>query len=587
MTGSTMKYPLLQSLLERLEADARSERPLFRGVVSDAERNQLREFLHQVEATPERPASPEEDAEDAGGGGDTPQTTEQTEYPIDETVLKHDESPDLEWMLCIDFGTAKSKAFAWRNDTEEPLDLPLGKLDQDLDDAIYSVSSSVWIEDDGRMFAGSEAVKRSALYGESVRARQRIDSIKQEISQVDPDRGFENKRLGSTLNPISSTPLTYQDAITFYLAYLTDLAATELEARAGTRYVRRRFTLPWWREAQRKWAEPFIARVLVRAQVAADTFRGRWREGIHVSEVEGVLRRAASLDDRLTWLLDRGQESGEGSASAPRVGGILEALAAASGRISKDRARGLKDRARELMLVVDVGAGTTDVSLFWRAKDGAAPVLPCGSAIKQAGDTLDTLLLEELLQRSHLGADPELERRVRDDLLRRSVRRLKERLFKTGRISERLSNDQLVELTEREFLKLEGISTFTSNIRRTVQNLLDKVHESWGAAAAPDKGSFTIILTGGGCDLPMIRDLANEQWAIGNKKVRGDLAESVPDFVADELGDEFAREYPQLAVAMGGAMPLLLDERRALKEWMGDAPTRGSIERPTGSGFAG
>ena len=317
-----------------------------------------------------------------------------------------------------------------------------------------------------------------------------------------------------------------------------------MEAKVGTRYVRRRFTIPWWKETQREWAESFIAQVLVRAQVVADTFHERWRKGIHVSEVEGVLRRAASLDDRLMWLLDRGQESGEGSASAPRARGILEALAAASGRISKDPARGL-------MLVVDVGAGTTDVSLFWRA-GGAAPVRPYASAIKQAGDTLDSLLLKELLQRSHLGADPDLERRVRDALLRRSVRRLKERLFETGRISERLSNDQLVELTEQEFLNLEGISTFTENIRRAVQDLLDKVHESWGAAAAPDKGSFKIILTGGGCDLPMIRALANEQWAIGNRKVRCRMAESVPDFVADVLGDEFAREYPQLAVAMGG-----------------------------------
>jgi len=368
MTGSTMKYALLQNLLERLEADARSERPLFRGVVSDAERNQLRELLHQVEAIPEQPASVEQDAGDAGGGGDTPRTTEPTEYSIDETVLGLDGSPEPEWMLCLDFGTAKSKAFAWKNDTEEPLDLPLGKLDQDLDDAIYPVSSSVWIDDDGLMFAGSEAVKRGALYGESVRARQRIDSIKQEISQI----------------------------------------------------------------------------------------------------------------------------------------------------------------------------------------------------------------------------DPEMERRVRDDLLRRSVRRLKESLFKTGRISERLSNDQLVELTEQEFLDLEGISTFTENIRRTVQeDLLDKVHESWGAAAAPDKGSFKLILTGGGCDLPMIRDLAKEQWTIGNRRVRCHLVKSVPDFVADELGDEFAREYPQLAVAMGGAMPLLLDERRALEKWAGDAPKRGSVERPPGSGWTG
>ncbi len=587
MAGSR-KHPLLCSLLDRLEADARSEQPLFSRVVSDAERRELRELLGELDGTPGPPAAPEAGQQEETGTVSAPELGGTTGYEIDETVIGLNASPRPEWMLCLDFGTAKSKAFAWRHEEHgdvEPLDLPLGKADDDLDGAIYSVNSSVWIADDGLMFAGSEAVKRGAQYGESgVQARQRIDSIKQEISQIDSDHGFENKKLDSTLNPIASVPLTYQDAITFCLAYLTDLATTEVEARIGTRYITRRFTLPWWRNSQRVWAEPFIARALVRAELVADTFRGKWREGIHVSDVKDVLRRANDHDESLMWLLDRGGDSTPGSTSTRHTGGRLEALAAASGRVWKDYDRGL-------MLVVDVGAGTTDVSLFWRVQNiqakRAFPVLPCGKAIRQAGDTLDSLLLKELLQRANLGTDPDLERRVRDDLRRRSVRRLKERLFKTGQISERLPNDQVVELTKDEFLELEGISIFAANIRAAIQDLLTGVHESWGAAGARDKGFFTLILTGGGSDLPMIRDLANEQWTIGGKKVRCRLAKSVPDLIADELGAEFAQEYPQLAVAMGGAMPLLLDERRALREWMGDGRAPGSVEQPPGAAWAG
>ena len=297
-----------------------------------------------------------------------------------------------------------------------------------------------------------------------------------------------------------------------------------------------------------------------------------WQEGIHVDQVKRSVRDAAAYDSQLAWLLEPASRDG-----------VLEALATASGRIWRDH------EARELMLVVDVGAGTTDLSLFWvahgrpaAAHDGAEgqkafPVMPCGSAVKQAGDTLDSLLVAELLRRADLGADTALRQRVVDDLYRSSVRQWKERLLTVGEITVKLVSDHTVRLDKAEFLELKGVRTFAEEIRNRIQALLDDVYENW-ADTVQDRG-ITLVLAGGGCDLPMIRDLGTETWKIGGRRIRGRLAKNVPDLVADELGADFAQEYPQLAVAMGGAMPMLLSEGRALKAWPGGTAPPGQLTR--------
>ena len=478
--------------------------------------------------------------------------------------------------MCLDFGTAKSKAFA-ATDSEVPdlHALPLGKMDGDLDNSVYAVSSSVWIDDEGLVFAGAEAVLRGMNWVHSgTQRRRRLDSLKQEISQVLLGGGAERRPLEQDVNP-TSVILTYEDAITFYLAYLTDLATTELKSKVGTRYVRRRFTLPWWEENQRRWATEFLSRNLARAQVLADTFHGKWNAGIHAADLKSVLNQVAPYNSKLTWLLAR-REAKE-TWSSDQWGGVLEPLAAASSRVWTDHS------ARELMLVVDVGAGTTDYSLFLAVQNPqrqlkrAFPVKPCGGAIRQAGDTLDSLLVGELLSRANLGADPTLRQRVSDGLWRRGVRQLKERLFDVGEIIEVLANDDRVSLTRDEFLATDGVARFSMMIRQALGDLLSKVDPSW-ANSVKDRG-LTLVLTGGGSALPMIRNLAYENWNIAGTSSACRLAKDLPDFVKEEFDADFAREYPQLAVAMGGAMPMLLDERKSLLSWAGGEPAPGSLSR--------
>lgn len=551
---------LLRSLLARLDADARLERPRFLGVVSDVERQALRQLLDHAER---QSRGSTEDTAKPSPPKATPPVRVSPGVELNTAVLRLSESPAPDWRLCLDFGTAKSKAFAATTDEQEPerLELPIGKADEDLDQSVYAVSSSVWIGDDGRLFAGSAAV-RSGMEYSSATNRRRLDSLKQEISQASHD-GSVDRILPPEVDPTST--LTFRDVLTFYLAYLTDLATIELErdARIGTRYVQRRFTLPRWADEQRQWAGDLIGSSLVSGQLLADAFRGDWGKGIPAGVIKHAVESAGDYKAQLEWLLEPGMGAG-----------MLEPLAAASERLWND------SEAREVMLVVDVGAGTTDFSLFLARQSSdqefhrAWPIEPGSKALRQAGDTLDSLLLAEIMRKANLGGDRGLLERVRAYLQLRNLRRLKEALFETGAITiDNLVNDATVTLARDEFLKSEGVRNFETLISRTIQEFLDEVHESWAKAE-----NITFVLTGGGCKLPMVRSLVHKEWKIGGTTLRCRLAADVPDRMAARYSDEFIRDYPILAVAMGGALPMRLDERKSQKEWYGGTKPPGQLE---------
>ena len=544
---------LLRNLLERLDADAAAERSVLRGQISDRERNALRSLLDHAEST--APGVLQQSA-----ATPTPQVAV-SEFALNTAVLQFESPQNPNWTLCLDFGTAKSKAFAANGDDPPQLEpLPLGEADEDLDQSVHDMSSSVWIADDGLLFLGSEAVKRGDS-GDPL-SRTRLDSLKQVISRVHALEGADSlqARLPTDVDPTAT--LTYLEAITIYLAYLTDLATTALEERSLPRYVRRTFTVPWWTMQQRRWTGDLLSTALIRGQLLADTFHGRWREGIQVQDVKKAVNAAAPYDEKLSWML----------ADQSRYG-ILEALAAASARLWTDRA------ARDVMLVVDVGAGTTDVSLFLVVqKDGefhrSWPIAPGGVAIRQAGDTLDSLLVVEIMKRAALGEDKTLREQVSRGL-NRDARRLKETMFKTGKVTAGLVNDDAVTMTAGEFLKLSGTQKFEGLVVDRIQKLLDEVDGSW-VKAVSDR--ITLVLTGGGAGLPMIGDLAKRSWKLGNRSVRCRLAPEVPDFVRERFDTDFVQEYPRLAVSMGGALRMRLDEKGALKTFEGGTPPPGGLD---------
>lgn len=578
---------LLASLLERLDSDAGSESPRLSRYVSASETEALRFFLSDLGAgvaphePPIKAAEEKGQAESAARVG-IPSSLPSilppspTAYAINEKAFSILNPSDADLVLCLDFGTAKSKAFAGTaGDDFKLLELGLGQRDGDLDGAIYAVSSSVWIDDDGLMFAGSEAVKRSMYYVDKgvSGVRMPLLSLKQELSQIIPGGDMASRPLSQAYNP-SGIGLSYDHAITFYLAFLTDLATTELEEKHGrSRYIKRRFTLPCWKAKHRSVAAHFLSERLACAQVLADTFHGRWTGGIHTSEFKKATEAVLLRKSELSYLLDFRSDIGE--EFAIHWGGLLEPLAAGSCRLWSDRG------TRDLVMILDVGAGTTDFSLFWVVQNvekpghRAFPVKPFGTTIRSAGDTLDSLLVEGLLTKANLGADPELKQRVSAGIYRGGIRRLKEMLLTTGELSHRLVNDQVVSISREEFLNTEGVRRFTSTIEAEWQNFLNSIDDTWRSPL----GSAKLVLTGGGCDLPMVKMLACKTWEFRGTSFRFQPTLTVPDFISQHFAADFAREYPQLAVALGGALPSVLDELRALDKWAGGTPPPGPLTR--------
>ena len=111
-------------------------------------------------------------------------------------------------------------------------------------------------------------------------------------------------------------------------------------------------------------------------------------------------------------------------------------------------------------------------------------------------------------------------------------------------------------------------------IEKAITRFFSSVHGSWRKASQRP----LIVLTGGGANLPMIKDLQKRAWDIGGGKWLFKSARDVPEDIADTFDSDFQREYPQLAVAIGGALPLI-NEKDMLTNWHGGAPTPGSLER--------
>jgi molecular chaperone HscA len=168
-----------------------------------------------------------------------------------------------------------------------------------------------------------------------------------------------------------------------------------------------------------------------------------------------------------------------------------------------------------------------------------------------------------------------LQQRVSSALFLSGVRRLKEQLINTGELTHRLVNDQVVSITRKEFLETESVRNFTTSLEKTIETFLSGIDLSWQDPLS----KIRLVLTGGGCDLPMVRAIAEREWHIGGQKIRFQQTKNLPELIAERFDEDFCREYPQLAVALGGALPMVLNEGNAQKVWFGGAPAPGPLHR--------
>lgn len=551
---------MLENLVDRVERNPETGRRYIGGAISDREFEAIAFALAMIDDDTTS-VIPTDHVSLAGQSIAKPEgvVVKPKEVNLNLASLERDRPDDKYVKLCLDFGTAMSKAFATRDLDDELLPLSIGERAKE-PSMEFPVSSTLYIGRNAKIYFGCEAISKSM--SEQSPGRLRYDSLKQDLSRGDFDDYFDDfidRPIEKEINPHPSIDFTRGELITLYLSFLTDLACSELASQNISRYVLRRFAMPFWSKERAQWAEPRIKEMLAKAQIFADSFSGEWAGGLDVALVREKLDEVGRLEKLPEYLIDQG---------------VHEAVAAASSGLQRGSGK------RRLYMVVDAGAGTTDYGLFVvvtpRSGDDQpkiVEVLNTAMVLRQGGDTIDTILIKCILEQGSIRYGEAEYKYVISDL-RSRARTLKENIFREGSISYILPTDDIVSIKRDDFLKDERVVKFADNLKKTFQRSLENADPSWIGGLSGQ--GLTVVLTGGSSKLPMVRELGDKPVKVRGHGLRCIPAPSVPSWLIERYPD-LEDEYPQLAVSIGGAAEELPDQRGRYSEL--GVPTDGGPRR--------
>ena len=444
------------------------------------------------------------------------------------------------WIGCVDFGTALSKvALIKRKATSrlgagDIVPLAVGSREMMATQSPYMLPSLVYVSDGGVLFGA--AAQAAALRGERS-GRQAFSSPKQYLSTHDSDALEE--RLTSDIDPTGQ--YSPRALLTLFLAYLL-LQAQEAAKLAKVPWpVPLRVARPAWDRARAEAGERTLKSLLLDAFAAVDQLGDKLQspgELAHDDARTALAKIAKSGALNLDQHSDVFElESGSGKAT------ILEATAVAAGLVRR--------AGRRVVVVVDIGAGTSDFGTFMTGLPGHNVVgeIPAGSqALREAGDHIDMLMTRHILDQA--GIDPnDPAGRAAAARLRVRQRANKEVLFNDGEVSVEL-NDDVRTVKLQDFLGTRRVQEFSDRLRSKFSEALAIAVEC-ARQYSPRRDRpvpIEIILTGGGHSLPMVTDLvANPPmpWAYTTSlRNISDLADN----------SDLRIVARQLAVAVGGAI---------------------------------
>ena len=545
------------------------------------------------------------------GGGVTPANfqggygTAVALIPIDRTAFEKVGPRENDIRLCLDFGTAMSKAWAGRRADNDTIPLLLGQS-VGVDDTL-AVPSTIFISRSGNIYFGTAAETQHRQEVDPKRVR--FDNLKWMLSEAEVGQELDDVPLPNGVDPTESG-LTKGDLLVLYLAWLTDHALKSLEKaligpestdekEAGIlsdelRYVRRRYAIPCFENAEDetddgakrgRWARTVMERALLRAQVVADSLTNMWND-LRVEPVHLLLTECRKTVDtsQLIKLLTR---------NAP----VREPVAAGASRFNEEIEETTITRhagrvIRRALLVVDAGAGTTDFALFQVADNHElgtiryALISPSVRMCRVAGNAVDEILQQIVL--IECGIDPstgaprseEDFRHIKISLSSR-IRDIKKDLFNTGQANIQLRPNVTGVLTRDRVLENERYIELDKEIRdvrgRVVraafgdETVFSAIRERFFGHPYP----IHVLLTGGSSEVPFVRSLAEGRMEFNGVAFEFHPIERRPSWI-DTLPREDAEllynEYPQCAVAIGGAAAELPEEIADLGRLVTPAP---------------
>ncbi|MGD9979764.1 MAG: hypothetical protein AB7H66_13450 [Hyphomonadaceae bacterium] len=432
-----------------------------------------------------------------------------------------------DWTLCIDFGTAFSKAAAapvaaWsRFDPAYVRPLMLGAHEGRGN--AFLLDSALFIDDD-RVLFGRAAIARANELGGSKRTALR--SFKTLLSVSDLDRAL-NTNAPATIDPHRIFQM--RDLIVLYLAYL--LATIERASASDTvlaqaRLINRRYAAPAWRGGDSAGMHDAIVRLFGEAEVF------RQAAGRRLLAPEGMSLRTVS--DALPKAMEQ--------ADAAEMGLIFEATAAAA-----YTSVGL-ERSASHTIVVDMGAGTTDIAALARIGARTIQLPEARVTLKQAGDFIDRVVANRVLEQAKW-AHKQQQKVELWTVLMRQIGDIKETIFADGRATLR-NQGRSITLSLRDVERDPDFKAFAKSLGEAYDHSLAIVRDD---ARARGKSEVQAIAVGGGASTPLIQHLIHHK--VGSTRPRVTPRPATPDWARGGLyNGNLAPVFPQLAIAIGGAL---------------------------------
>ena len=438
------------------------------------------------------------------------------------------------WIGCIDFGTAMSKAAVVRRKARTELTsadvVPLAIGDRD-GMGVRSgllLPSVVYVSDQGTILFGREA-EDAAIRGER-RNRQAFVSPKEYLSTRDP--GALDEVLEREIDPTGD--FTGRKLLALFLAHLLVQAGRAASIANVPWPVPLRIARPAWDEERAVAGEQALRSLILQAFAIADRLGGQLSAAGGITHDAARSALAAVMSDQRfldpAALPDVFELSANGSAS------VLEATAVAAGAIG--------DTRRRVVVVADIGGGTSDFGAFMTGLPGRGvlgEVDGSSGILRLAGDRLDVLLKFYIFKQARIDPFDSGSKGVVAHV-RANQRAFKEALFTTGGLTIELV-DNFLTVRKEDFLASPDVQEFARLLRLTFRDTLER-----GVACARDnqlQGRRTpveALLTGGGRSLPMVTDF------ITDPPLPIRLDEASPEIPEGPLDQTFLDLRPQLAV---------------------------------------
>lgn len=456
-------------------------------------------------------------------------------------------------LLCIDFGTAFSKAAIWRRNSVVPTPLPLGHGSDPTSSGLL-VDSAAYISD-GKILFGPSAIDRYRREDDIERSlfASPKELLTHDVSRLDIDRPQRS------VDPTGL--LSSRDLLTLYLGYLTAIVCQVLPTDIP-RTVKRRYAAPGWNNAQAHMsgsemglAARSLGDFLVDAQILADTIDiSEWRDGLLVSRAAAIM---------LAIRGNREDRSDKNIRFVERA--VLEAVAAGSG--IQDRFK----NKRPQVLIVDVGAGTTDIGAFkfvlpGRGEAVVAPYRDGMRAVQMAGNLVDDALIELATAKIKLPSDSFASRMFKRRL-RNVISDRKSHLCSAGSTIIDILDAPPVSIELPELVDTPAVANFVIKFKAAVTSALD----STGASFRGFENENVVVFSGGGSMLPFLRDIFSKPLQTQSGLVGFRVDDAVPSWV-ENAPPEVETLYPQLAVSTGGCSPHLPTERQVVGDTGRPAP---------------